>query len=55
MHGYSPYEYEWINVVNLSCVKWFITKFEGRKELETKATDPTRKATKEKVVIVIKQ
>ena len=38
MHGYSPYEYEWINGVNLPHVRTLIKAFEIRKVTKAQAT-----------------
>jgi hypothetical protein len=37
MHGYSPYEYEWINGVNLPHAQILIKAFEARKVVEAQA------------------
>ena len=37
MHGYSPYEYEWINGVNLPHAKTHSKAFEARKLAEAAA------------------
>lgn len=51
MHGYSPYEYEWINGLNLPHARTLIKQFEARKVAEAKAAadakinKPARKRT----------
>jgi hypothetical protein len=51
MHGYSPYEYEWINGVSLPHARILIKVFEVRKVAEAqaathaKANKPTRRRT----------
>ena len=51
MHGYSPYEYEWINGVNLPHARTLIKAFEARKVAEAqcgayaKANKPARRRT----------
>ena len=51
MHGYSSYEYEWINGVNLRHARTLIKAFEARKVAEAqaaahaKANNPARKRT----------
>jgi hypothetical protein len=55
MHGYSPYEYEWINGVNLPHARTLIKAFEAKKVAEAlaeaqaaahaKANKPARRRT----------
>ena len=51
MHEYSPYEYEWINGVNLPHARTLIKAFEANKVAEAqaavhaKANKPTRRRT----------
>ena len=51
MYGYLPYEYEWINGVNLLQARTLIKEFEARKVAEAqtaahaKANKPPRKRT----------
>ena len=53
MHGYLPYEYVWINTINLSHAKQFIKEFEDHKALEAKASKLTWNATKWKLSLLI--
>lgn len=50
IHLYLTYEYEWINIANLSYTKQHIIEFEDRKALEAEVVGPTRKATKNKLL-----
>jgi hypothetical protein len=60
LHGYLPYEYEWINAVNMPHFKALIKEFEERRQKEAKAAaeakadGKTQKSSKVKVPTLMK-
>jgi hypothetical protein len=48
IHGYTPFEYEWINAANLPHAKLLIKEFEARKKLEATAAKTAKAKGKSK-------